>query len=96
MNTEKNKQIWVEKVHENLILRGRSDATFTNYKSFLIRFFNFYPKDTNIKKLKEEDIVEYLKKEIWIYVKFLDKFFRELYTVFKIIPISLLTTGTQG
>ena len=43
----------------------------------------------------------YLNKEaensnkIWIYVKYLDTFFRELYTVFKIIPISLLTTGTQ-
>ena len=39
MNTEKNKQIWVEKVHENLILRGRSEATFTNYKSSLMRFW---------------------------------------------------------
>lgn len=64
MNTEKNKQIWIEKVHENLILRGRSEATFINYKCALTNFFDFYPKDTNIKKLKEEDIVDYLKKQI--------------------------------
>lgn len=64
MNTEKNKQTWIEKVRENLILRGRSEATYINYKSALTNFLNFYPADTNIKKLKEDDIVEYLKKEI--------------------------------
>ena len=60
MNTEKNKQIWIEKVHENLILRGMSEATYANYKSALKRFFDYYPQETRIKKLKEHDIIEYL------------------------------------
>ena len=37
MNNEKNQKIWIEKVHENLILRGRSERTFINYKSVLTR-----------------------------------------------------------
>ena len=64
MNTEKNKQIWIEKVHENLILRGRSEATFINYKSALKRFLDFYSQETKIKNLKENDIIEYLMHEI--------------------------------
>ena len=64
MNTEKNKQIWIEKVHENLILRGRSNRTYENYKSALQRFFDYYPEDTKIKKLKEEDIINFLMQEI--------------------------------
>ena len=64
MNSEKNKQIWIEKVHENLILRGRSDRTYNNYKSALQRFFDYYPEDTKIKKLKEEDIINFLMQEI--------------------------------
>ena len=28
MNTEKNQKIWIEKVHKNLLLRGRSEKTF--------------------------------------------------------------------
>lgn len=40
MNTEKNQKIWINKIHENLILRGMSEKTFLNYKSCLLRFFN--------------------------------------------------------
>ena len=54
MNTEKNQKIWLEKVQQNLILRGRSESTFINYKSSLIRFFNYYDENTNMKSLKEE------------------------------------------
>lgn len=63
MNTEKNQKIWIEKVHENLILRGRSEKTFINYKSCLNRFFNYYDEKTNIKKLKENEIIKFLNDE---------------------------------
>lgn len=63
MNTEKNQKIWIEKVHENLILRGRSENTFINYKSCLHRFFNYYDESTNMKKLKENEIINFLNEE---------------------------------
>ena len=31
MNTKENQKIWIEKIHKNLILRGRSENTFINY-----------------------------------------------------------------
>lgn len=63
MNTEKNQKMWIEKVHENLILRGRSERTFNNYKSILIRFLNYYDNNTIIKNLKETDIIAFLNDE---------------------------------
>ena len=63
MNNEKNQNIWIEKVHENLVLRGRSETTFINYKSSLLRFFKYYDENTNIKKLKETDIINFLNDE---------------------------------
>lgn len=63
MNNEKNKSIWINKVHENLILRGRSEKTFLNYKSCLLRFFNYYDESINIKTLDEKKIIEFLKAE---------------------------------
>ena len=63
MNTKENQEMWIEKVHENLKLRGRSEKTFTNYKSVLLRFFKFYSSNTNIEKLKEQDIINFLNKE---------------------------------
>ena len=35
MNNEKNKKIWIEKIHENLALRVRSEKTYINYKCAL-------------------------------------------------------------
>ena len=63
MNNERNKIKWVEKVHDTLKISGRSERTFNNYKSALKRFLNYYSEDTIIKKLKEEDILDYIKKE---------------------------------
>ena len=63
MNNEKNQKIWIEKVHENLILRGRSERTFINYKSVLTRFFKYYDSNTKINKLEEQDIIEFLNNE---------------------------------
>ena len=64
MNTKKNQLMWIDKIHENLLLRGRSEKTFENYKCVLKRFFNFFDVKTNIKCLNEEDITIYLKKRI--------------------------------
>lgn len=64
MNTEKNQLIWINKIQENLILKGRSDKTFENYKCALNRFFKFYNNKTQIKSLNEEDIIIYLKVRI--------------------------------
>lgn len=74
MNTEKNKTIWIEKVHQNLILRGRSERTFVNYKSCLNRFLKYYDENTNIKNLKENDIIEFLNKEYIIPCKCKDSY----------------------
>ena len=63
MNTEKNQEIWIEKVHQNLILRGRSEKTFNNYRSVLRRFLKYYDENTKIRSLKEEDIIEFLNYE---------------------------------
>ena len=63
MNNEKNQNIWIENIRQNLILRGRSENTFINYKSILMRFFKYYDSNTNIKKLKETDIINFLNDE---------------------------------
>ena len=57
MNTVENRQLWIEKIHENLILRGGSENTFINYKCSLNNFFKHFDDTTNIEKLKEEDIM---------------------------------------
>ncbi len=62
-NTEKNKQKWVEKVKFTLELGGKSNQTFLNYKSHINRFLNFYDENTEINKLSENKIVDYLRKE---------------------------------
>lgn len=66
MNTDVNQKIWIEKVHKNLILRGRSEVTFTNYKSVLLRFFKYYDASTNIRNLKEKDIIKFFNDEYLI------------------------------
>ena len=63
MNNNKNQQIWIEKVHQNLKLRGRSEKTFENYKSALLRFLNHYDSNIIIKELTEEKIINFLKHE---------------------------------
>ena len=63
MNTETNQKMWIDKVHQNLILRGRSEKTFKNYKSALLRFLKYYDVKTKIKNLKEEDIINFLNDE---------------------------------
>ena len=64
MNTEKNKKKWVKQVEDTLKLGGRSVRTIDNYYSCINRFLSFYSTDTNIKQLKEKDIITYMTKEI--------------------------------
>lgn len=80
MNTEKNQKIWINKIHENLILRGMSEKTFLNYKSCLLRFFNYYDENIDIKALNENKIIEFFKSEgnskhkCWLILAFLFRF----------------------
>ena len=66
MNTNENQIIWINKIHNNLILRGRSERTFINYKSALMRFFKYYDANTNIEKLRENDIINLFNEEFII------------------------------
>lgn len=63
MNIDENQKKWIEKVHQNLILRGLSENTYVNYKSALLKFFNYYNPETNIQKLRENDIIYFLNDE---------------------------------
>lgn len=64
MNSKMNQQIWIENIHNNIKLRGRSEQTFRNYKCALNRFFKFYDSNTNLKNLSESDIIIYLKERL--------------------------------
>lgn len=66
MNTDVNQKNWIDKVQQNLILRGRSNHTFINYRSPLLRFFKYYDSNTDIEKLKENDIIDFLNNEFII------------------------------
>ena len=66
MNTDENQKNWIDKVHQNLMLRGRSEKTFDNYKSALMRFLNYYDENAIIGNLKEDDIINFLNKEYLI------------------------------
>jgi len=62
MNNDENQKKWINKIHENLILRGRSENTFINYKSALNSFWKYFDTNTNIENLTEEDIIPYIKE----------------------------------
>lgn len=62
-NTKKNRKKWVEKVRYTLELGGKSNRTFCNYQSHIIRFLNYFDEDIEINKLKEDKIVDYFKKK---------------------------------
>ncbi len=62
MNTDENQKTWIEKIQKNLIMRGRSENTFINYKCALNNFFKYYDSKTNIEALNEEDILPYINE----------------------------------
>lgn len=50
----------IEKVIDTLRIGGRSEKTITNYVFAILRFLKYF-KDKDISKLKENDIIEYIK-----------------------------------
>lgn len=62
MNTEKNKEKWINMIKENLELGGRSTVTIRNYTYAITHFLNSYNNKKDISKFKEKQIIEYLKK----------------------------------
>lgn len=63
MNTEKNKEKWINMIRENLELGGRSKYTIRNYIYSINHFLNSYSNKKDISKFKEKQIIDYLKKE---------------------------------
>lgn len=63
MNNEKNRIKWVKKCEEVLKLGGKSDKTIANYKSTWNKFFKYFPEDTYLSKLNENDILDYFVNE---------------------------------
>lgn len=61
MNTEKNKEKWIQKIIDILTVGERSKSTIDNYTSCVRRFLNYYNNKTNIRQLKEEEILKYIK-----------------------------------
>lgn len=62
-NTKKNKIKLIEKVKYTLELGGKSEKTFCNYKSHIIRFLDYYDESIEINKLSEDQIVDYFRKQ---------------------------------
>lgn len=62
MNTEKNKEKWIEMIKENLQLGRRSKTTIRNYVYAITHFLNYYNEKEKISSFKEKEIIEYLKK----------------------------------
>ena len=56
------KQKMVDKMIDNLKLKGCSDITIRNYHYAINRFIKYYD-GKELKKLKEEDILIYLKSQ---------------------------------
>lgn len=59
MEIENNKKKWLDKVKRTIKIGGKSDSTFANYKSHIIRFLNYFENE-NIKKIKEDYIADYI------------------------------------
>lgn len=62
-NTKKNQEKWVEKVKYTMELGGKSEKTFANYKSHIIRFLDNFDENIEINKLSEDDIANYFRKQ---------------------------------
>lgn len=63
MNTEKNKQKWINLVKDTLEIGGRSKVTIRNYLYAINHFLNAHGNNTNISKFNEKNIIKYLRKE---------------------------------
>lgn len=67
---ENQREELIQKMENTLRLGGKSEKTILNYSCAIRRFFNFFPKN-DISKLNEEDILKYIKKNIWIKIALL-------------------------
>lgn len=65
MNNEENQQKWVKKCEEILKMGGKSERTIVNYKSAWNKLFKYFPENTYISKLKEEDLLVYFKNNFF-------------------------------
>lgn len=62
MNTDKNKEKWINSIEESLKLGGRSSSTIRNYTYAILHFLNCYSNKKNISKFKEKQLISYFKK----------------------------------
>lgn len=62
MNTEKNKEKWINMIKENLELGGRSKNTIRNYTYAITHFLNYYSNKKDISKFREKQIIDYFKR----------------------------------
>ena len=58
-------QKWVEKVRINLQMGGKSKITIRNYEYALKRFFRHYQSNTDFKRFREDDLINYFKVEFF-------------------------------
>lgn len=63
INTEENKQQWIEKVKQIMKIGGKSDVTFDNYKSHIKRFLNYYNNKTDFNNILEDEILNYINEK---------------------------------
>lgn len=63
MNTEKERKLCIEKCENILRIGGKSELTIVNYRCAWNKFFNYYNEETKLNKLKEEDLLDFFKKE---------------------------------
>lgn len=60
-NTITNQEKWLQKINDTMMIGGKSNKTFSNYKSQLNKLFKYYDENTHIDKLNEENLLEYFK-----------------------------------
>lgn len=62
INTKENKRKWVEKVKTIMLMGGKSEITFNNYRAHINRFLNYYSEKTNFNNIREEEILVFIRK----------------------------------
>ena len=60
-NTKINQEKWLQKINDTMMIGGKSNKTFSNYKSQLNKLFKYYDENTHIDKLNEDNLIEYFK-----------------------------------
>ena len=63
INTEENKQLWLNKIETIMKMGGKSNRTFDNYKSHIKRFLNYYDNNTDFSNILEDEILTYITEK---------------------------------